>query len=123
MKRLLVVGGVLLATLVAIAVWFFADPLLPNVTISDVRRPETLVLGKETGNPPYGITIRGSGEVDGEATLSLLLNGEAYKVEKLSGTVSFEWGGDWYSETAEIRYEPINVRSGKLIFHYRFHRL
>ena len=53
----------------------------------------------------------------------MLLGGEPYKVKKLSGKVNFEWGGDWYSETAEIRYEPVKVRSGRLILHYRFHRL
>ena len=96
---------------------------MPSVVVSDVRQPETLVLGKKTGNPyTYGITIRGSGEIDGEAKISLLLNGEQYRVEKLSGKVDFEWGGDWYSETAEIRYEPGNVRSGKLLLRYRFHR-
>jgi hypothetical protein len=124
MKKLLVVGGLLLVALLAVAVWYLCAPNMPSVTLSNVRRPETLVLGKETGNGNvYGITIRGSGEIDGEAIVSLLLNGEPYKVEKLRGKVNFEWGGDWYSETAKIRYEPANVRTGKLVLHYRFHRL
>jgi len=50
----------------------------------------------------------------------LLLHGEPYKVAKLSGKVDFEWGGDWYAETAEIRYEPEDVRSGKVVLYYRF---
>ena len=35
----------------------------------------------------------------------------------------FEWGGDWYAETATVRYEPAGVRSGKVVLHYRFHKL
>src|SRR5437870_5444468 len=101
MKKLLVVGGFLLGAVLAMAVWFLCAPyiLMPSVTLTDVQQPETLVLGKKTGIPTHGITIRGSGEIDGEATISLLLNDEPYKVAKLSGKVNFEWGGDWYSET------------------------
>jgi hypothetical protein len=125
MKKLLLAGGLLLAALLAIAVWFLCAPdiLMPSVTITDVRQPGSLVLGKETGNAyTHGITIRGSGEIDGEATISLLLNGKPYKVAKLRGKVNFEWGGDWYSETAEIRYQPANVQSGKVVLQYRFYQ-
>jgi hypothetical protein len=50
---------------------------------------------RNTSNPEvYGINIRGSGNIDGEATISLILNEEPYKTEKLKGLVSFNWGGD-----------------------------
>lgn len=92
-----------------------------SVKIADVRKEETIVL-KNTHKPGYvySINILGSGNLDGEATVSLILNGEAYKTEKLKGAVNFEWGGDWYSDTAEIRYQPGNVNSGELVIEYRF---
>jgi hypothetical protein len=125
MKKLLVVGGLVFAASFVLAVWLLCAPYLltPSVAVGDVRQVETLVLGEKTGNPyTHGITVRGSGEVDGEATISLLLHDQPYKVAKLRGKVDFEWGGDWYSETAEVRYEPASVRSGKVVLHYRFHQ-
>lgn len=113
--------GVMFVVAVA-AIWLLsARPDSPRVAVSDVRRAETLMLGKETGDPyTHGLTIRGSGEIDGDATIALLFGGQPYKVAKLSGKVHFVWGGDWYSETAEVRYVPGEVRSGKVVLHYRF---
>ncbi len=92
-----------------------------SVKVTDIRKEEVIIL-RNTNNPEpvYGISIRGSGNIDGEATVSLILNGEAYKTEKLKGRVSFKWGGDWYSDTAEIRYKPNNVNSGELVIEYKF---
>src|SRR4051794_17060235 len=110
MKKLIVTIVLLVAASVALAGWAFSSP---SVSVRDVREAESLILGQATGNHhTWGISIRGSGRIDGEATITLLLAGQPYKVEKLSGEVDFEWGGDWYSETAEVRYEPANVRSG-----------
>jgi hypothetical protein len=123
MKRLLVTGGLLLVASLAVAglCLYSTGILMPNVAVKDVCQPETLVIGRATGSPyTHGITIRGSGYIDGEATISLLLHGQPYQSAKLSGNVDFRWGGEWYSETAEIRYEPVNVRSGKVVLHYRF---
>jgi hypothetical protein len=92
--------------------------------VRNVREAETLVLGRETGSPyTWAISIRGSGRIDGEATISLLMGeGRPYQTEHLSGTVDFEWSGDWYSETARVRYEPVNVRSGNVVLRYRFRK-
>jgi hypothetical protein len=114
MKRRGAIVGILGAAAVAL-VWFAISD--PSVSVRDVRQPETLVLGVETGHPAYSISIHGSGRIDGEATITLLLGGQPYRVEKLSGRVDFRWGGDWYSETAEVRYEPADVRSGKVVLH------
>lgn len=124
MKKRSVAIGLLGAASVALGGWFLwaRFVLMPNVGLSDVRNRETLVLREELGKPVHGITIRGSGEVEGDATVSLVLNGDPYIVAKLNGKVDFQWGGDWYSETAQIRYEPEAVRSGKVVLHYRFRR-
>jgi hypothetical protein len=124
MKRRLVVGGLLLAPLFTIAVWYLCAHyfLSSSAAVSDVRSAEILVLGQKAGShTTHAIKVCGSGEIDGEATISLLLNGEPYKVAKLRGPVNFEWGGDWYCETAEVRYEPANVRSGKVVLRYKFY--
>jgi len=92
-----------------------------STRIADVQKEEVLVLKhKYKSHHVYGISIRGTGSVDGEANISLILNGEPYKTEKLKGKVHFEWGGDWYSDTAEIRYKPVNVKSGELAIEYKF---
>jgi hypothetical protein len=68
----------------------------------------------------YAIHIRCSGKIDGQAEISLILNGKPYKTEQLNGKVSFSWSGDWYSDSAEIQYKPIKVSSGVLNFSYAF---
>jgi hypothetical protein len=49
-----------------------------------------------------------------------MLEGKPYKTEKLENNFQITWSGDWYSETAEIRYEPINAKKGELVIEYRF---
>ena len=67
-----------------------------------------------------GIRIRGKSDLDGTAEIALMLNGERYRVERLSGSDGFFWGGDWYSPTAEVQYRPIDARAGKVELIYRF---
>lgn len=122
-KRLLVIC-VLAAAMVAAAVWFLFPGfiLLARVTVNDVRKPENLVLRTSSdGTRIYALTVRGSGEIAGKATVSLLLNNSPYRTEQLSGKIDFEWRGDWYSNTANIRYEPTDVRSGNVVLKYEFH--
>ncbi|MFO0964223.1 MAG: hypothetical protein U0793_01365 [Gemmataceae bacterium] len=121
MKTRLLLVAVPVGFLVALAAWALSRPC---VAVHDVRRAETLVLGKRTGSPyTHAISIHGSGSIDGDAIISLLLNGRPYKTETLRGAVRFDWGGDWYSETAEVRYEPGEVRSGSITLCYQFHEL
>ena len=93
-------------------------------TIADVCKGETIILEKQVGQGPiHGITISGSGRLKGEAEISLILNGGPYKTEHLSGAVDFRWGGDWYSDQAEIKYTPISSTGGKLKLKYQFNDL
>jgi hypothetical protein len=126
-KRLvvsIVIGVVLLGAVFGVAAWLKQRGFIgmSSVAVTDVRRAEILVLAtKDTGANVHALTIRVSGEIEGQATLTLILNGEPYKTEQLTGKISFEWGGDWYADTAEIRYEPVNVQSGNVKLQYRFH--
>ena len=125
MNRLCIPAIVVAAGSLATGTWFLwaSFDKMSSVSVSDVRQGETLVLGTKTGSHhTHGVTIRGSGEIEGDATISLLLNGEPYKAATLNGRIDFEWGGDWYSETAEVRYEPADVRAGEVVLHYRFHQ-
>ena len=121
MKKFIVIGILLVAAGVVFAVWALSDA---STSVRDVRQAGTLVLGRETGSPyTWALSIRGSGQIDGEATISLLLGeGRPYVVERLSGKVDFEWRRDWYTEAAEVKYDPVSVRSGKLLLRYRFHK-
>lgn len=49
-----------------------------------------------------------------------MLNGAQYKEADINGKISFSRGGDWYSDSMEFRYEPIEVRSGELVIEYYF---
>jgi hypothetical protein len=92
-----------------------------SVQITDVQKEETILLKNfQNSGHVYSISIRGSDSIDGDATVSLILNGEKYKTEELTGAVRFSWGGDWYADRAEIRYEPNTVNSGELVIAYSF---
>jgi hypothetical protein len=89
--------------------------------IADVRKAETITLKKASGQKTiHALSVTGSGEIDGNAEIALILNGGPYKTESLSGSVDFQWGGDWYSDQAEIRYAPASVTGGTLRLEYEF---
>ncbi len=89
--------------------------------VSYVTKAETIVLKKASGQGPvHSLSVIGSGVLQGDAEISLILNGCSYKTEKLSGKVDFRWRGDWYSDQAEIRYTPTSVNGGSLKLKYEF---
>jgi len=91
------------------------------MTLADVIKSETIVLKKSAGQGAiHSLSVIGSGELHGDAEIILILNGGPYKTEKLSGKVDFRWGGDWYSDEAEIRYTPTSVTGGSLKLKYDF---
>ena len=92
-----------------------------SVELADVTRTETVILRKMPGQGPvHSLSIRGSGTIQGHAEITLILNDASYKMEELSGQVDFQWGGDWDSDEAEIRYKPTSVTSGSLKLRYKF---
>ena len=83
--------------------------------VADVTKAEVIVLTKKPGQGPvHSLSVVGHGKIDGNAEISLMLHGGQYKTEKMSGRVDFRWGGDWYSDQAEIRYNPGVVTGGSL---------
>jgi hypothetical protein len=88
---------------------------------ADVTKPATIILKKNAEQGAvHSLSVVGSGELDGNAEITLILNGEPYKTETLSGKVDFRWRGDWYSDQAEIRYTPASVTGGSLKLKYEF---
>ena len=92
--------------------------------VADVTKPETISLAKQSGQGNiHSFSITGSGQIEGNAIIKVLLDGKPYKDEQLSGVVDFHWSGDWYSDSAEIKYEPLSVKTGSLALTYRFNDL
>lgn len=107
--------------LITLAMFIFGCLPSQKTRFAAVTKPGIITLNKRPGQKHiYAISIHCSGRIDGKAKLSLMLNGKPYKTEEISDKVKFSWGGDWYSDSAEIRYEPVNVSSGELIFSYKF---
>ena len=90
-------------------------------TIADAAKPETIMLqkGKSQGHI-HSLTVVCKGYIVGTAELVLMLDGKAYKSEKLSGDVDFQWRNDWYYNAARIEYKPTSVKSGSLSIQYKF---
>lgn len=96
-------------------------PSIREVSIKDVIKSETIILKKNLSQGSVSnIQIKGMGSVDGKAEVQLILNGAVYKSESISGSVKFEWSGDWYSNDAEVRYISGTAKSGTLTLKYQF---
>jgi hypothetical protein len=92
-----------------------------TVQIKDATKSETIVLRKWGHQRAiYAMEVNISGRIKGRARVQLILHSDPYKEEQLSGKVHVIWGGDWYSDEAEIRYQPEDVDSGELKIRYRF---
>jgi len=89
--------------------------------VADVTKSGTIVLNKNTGQGPvHSLLVAVHGKIAGTAEMVLTSDGKPYKTEKLSGDVAFRWGGDWYSDQAEIRYTPSAVTGGYVRLSYTF---
>ena len=117
MKKVIVWTS-LAALLVLAASWGLSGP---TVRVADVRKAETLLLTRQpnTGSV-YGYTLHVTGRIDGRATLSLMTKDSSHEVQAMQGAVDFRWGGEWYADTAEVRYEPRDVADGHLTIRYVF---
>jgi len=92
-----------------------------RLAMKDLERAQVVRLQKKPGQGTIcSMGIRGSGQVDGKARIVLMLNGAPYKAADIDGKVHFAWGGDWYADSMELRYQPLEVRSGELIIEYYF---
>lgn len=96
-------------------------PYGQNIEIKNIRTKETVILNKKSskGNI-HGIRIKITGQIEGESKISLILKNKEYKTNKLKDNFSFNWGGDWYSDSAQIIYEPVNAKNGKVLIEYEF---
>ncbi len=112
--------------LVILAIVFICGcaPGRQEQVISDVARPCVIMLEKRAGQGNvYSVSIRVEGHIEGIAELSLNENGRSYRSERLSGKVDLNLNGDWYTNSAELKYRPVSVRKGVLRITYDFHSL
>ena len=92
---------------------------IPDVTTSS----EITLHGKSLQRRIYSLDVVGLGNIDGNAEISLVLNGEPYKSVSLHGHVRFVLSTNWSSATAVVRYSAVSVKGGSLILRYRFNDL
>jgi hypothetical protein len=90
-----------------------------RLEITDLQKLQIITLSKRPsqGNI-YSLSIHCTGKINGKARM--MPDGKRQDTKELSGNVNFTWGGDWYADSVEIRYEPIQVSSGSLILEYTF---
>lgn len=77
---------------------------------------------KEGQKRVYAMRIQVDGKLDGNADLSLRLNDSIpYLTRALnSGEISMDFPIDWYFDSCQVYYKPIDVKSGDLKITYRF---
>jgi len=90
----------------------------------DVQQKQMVVLKKrpDQGNV-HTLVVKAWGEIDGQATISLMYNNKIEHTEKISGRFKMEWGGDWYANEITFVYTPTNVKRGKVDINYEFSSL
>ncbi|MBI3505017.1 MAG: hypothetical protein HY059_09265 [Proteobacteria bacterium] len=111
-------AAALLALLVVAALRPFGWSSVP---IQDAGKAEAVVL--RAAKPVTGIQVRVVGRIDGAATIERAYapDRRMYGPQKIGpGAVSLHVGGDWYSETCILYYEPGTARSGSLTVEYKF---
>ena len=90
-----------------------------KLEITDLNKPQVITLKKKRDQKIIvSMGVHCYGKLEGEA--QLMLNGAPYKTEKMKGKVNFKWGGDWFSDSMELRYQPINLTSGQLAMEYTY---
>jgi hypothetical protein len=91
------------------------------ISIADAGKPAELTLvAKHHASSVASLHVEGRGQIDGEGEITLLLNGQPYKTEKLKGRVHFSWRMDWYAPEAIVRYQPLTARDGSITLRYHF---
>mgnify|MGYP006426690749 CR=1 FL=1 len=89
--------------------------------LSNPTENQQLLLRKKIiSKPTSGLLIMGKGYIDGEARITLLLDGEVYKTKIVSGNVRFQWRENWRGNRAILRYQPARVTEGNLRFSVTF---
>jgi hypothetical protein len=116
---LIVMGGM------AAVVWLYmASPPLQNVTLDDLTQPAEVVLKAPEGvTAVVGLQVIGSGQVDGDARIELVLNGRVHETFLIGGPVNIQWYGDWYSPEVHVRYAPAAAKDGSVKLGFRFSSL
>jgi hypothetical protein len=119
--RLIAIALVLLVLGIAVgALW--VQPA--SVQIADAGKPEQLkLLPKHPADRITSLHVEGRGRIDGEAEITLLLNGQPYKTERMNGAVDFTWRMDWYATEAVVNYTPLTATGGSLKLRYHFYGL
>jgi len=109
-------------TWIAVIVLAFSTFLVgcsKEVQINSVASSETIVLKSKEKNPTR-IWLAFQGRIEGEAQVTLMLNGKPYRSEDLNGDIDFVWENDWYYNEAIIEYKHGNTKSGHLTIKYDF---
>lgn len=92
-----------------------------KLTLDDVTKLTRVTLRAPNPNASIvGIKIVGRGRLDGTGRIFLVVNGKPYRTEELEGNIRFSWGGDWYSPSAELQYEPRDAKGGEIELRYAF---
>ncbi|MEO8307241.1 MAG: hypothetical protein ABI616_04290 [Pseudomonadota bacterium] len=92
-----------------------------SVRITDSSKPAELkLLPRHSVTTVTSLHIEARGKIDGAAEITLLLNGQPYRTERVNGPVKFSWRMDWYSAEAELRYTPLTAKHGIITLRYQF---
>ena len=92
-----------------------------TLKLSNLNREQTITLKKnESQKNIVGLHIKINGFIVGNATISLMEDDKSYRSIGINGNFNFLWNSEWYSDSAKIRYHPIDANSGEINIQYSF---
>lgn len=68
----------------------------------------------------HTIQLNIKGNVDGESSLTVLLNDKPYKVFELKDNFDINYQNDWYSDSVDIQYKAGSSKNGEVKVNYEF---
>ncbi len=112
----IVLGVIVLGTTI-VALWI--QPASVRITDSSKSAELKLHPRHELAHVT-ALHVEARGKTDGEAEITLLLNGQPYRTERVNGAVKFSWRVGWYSTEAVVRYTPLTAKKGTITLRYDF---
>ena len=97
---------------------------MSRINVTDVARSSRVALPKPIcdSTSVTRIRVKVSGQLDGEATVSISVPKSAGSdyLQTLRGVFNKEFANDWYSFETDLLYEPRGVTTGTVMIEYQY---
>ena len=112
---------IFVVVIIAVAAWVLNKTPYPysyGVLVEDVTKPEKIVLNHEESC--LSLSLRVKGYIDGMAKLHIFNGDKKIDSLTLKGKTIVPYWAEWSGRECILKYEPIEVKDGKVFIEYAF---